>query len=289
MRLAGLFLILGLICAGGCTTGRLRQKTISQGATLPELQYQQVLDNLALFSSNPASLPWHVNLREGTTQVTDSLTGGALVDLGPPAATLPQLFASRTAVAQWGMSPVIDATELRLLRIAYRRAHGIAEMPDAEFLDELAHELKDQFAANADLRHESELFFEYQGRASRDSGALDARAVTANDAGFCGDPGRPDGERSPLVRNTCREVEMLQRDLARIGPGWFHTGGRREVPRDACYVGRSGGRFVWVSPDGLDQLTEFTLTILKLSSLIKETQTLISPGSVKFSPGDRGG
>jgi hypothetical protein len=29
--------------------------------------------------------------------------------------------------------------------------------------------------------------------------------------------------------------------------------------------------------------------VLKLSSLIKETQTLISPGQVKFSPGDRGG
>jgi hypothetical protein len=42
-------------------------------------------------------------------------------------------------------------------------------------------------------------------------------------------------------------------------------------------------------PDGREQLTEFTLTVLKFSSLIKETQTLISPGSVKFSPGDRGG
>ena len=42
--------------------------------------------------------------------------------------------------------------------------------------------------------------------------------------------------------------------------------------------------------DGREELTEFTLTVLKLSALIKETQTLISPGSVKFSPGDmRGG
>jgi hypothetical protein len=43
------------------------------------------------------------------------------------------------------MSPVIDATELRLLRIAYRRALGSPEMPDPEFLNELAHELKNQF------------------------------------------------------------------------------------------------------------------------------------------------
>src|SRR6185437_3836360 len=126
--------------------------------TLPELQYQQVLDNLALFAANPAALPWHVNLREGTTQLTDSATAGALLDFGPPAVTQPQVFGSRTAVAQWGMAPVIDATELRLLRIAYRRAHGVPDMPSPKFLDELAHELKDQFAANADLRNESELF-----------------------------------------------------------------------------------------------------------------------------------
>jgi hypothetical protein len=44
-----------------------------------------------------------------------------------------------------------------------------------------------------------------------------------------------------------------------------------------------------VCPDGIDGLTEFALTILRISSLIKETQTLISPGNVKFSPGDRGG
>src|SRR4051794_10422007 len=121
MRLARICLILALACGTGCTTGRLRQRTITQGSTLPELQYQQVLDNLALFARRPGSLPWHVTLREGTTQITDSLSGGALVDV-TDGSFLPQLFGSRTAVAQWGMSPVVDATELRLLRIAYRRA-----------------------------------------------------------------------------------------------------------------------------------------------------------------------
>ena len=163
MRVARFIFTIGLACITGCTTGRLRQRTVNQGGTLPELQYQQVLDNLAQFASNPSALPWHVNLREGTTQITDSISGGAAIDLGPPVTWFPQLLGSRTAVAQWGMSPVIDATELRLLRIAYRRAHGAPEMPTPEFLDELAHELKDQFASNADLRNESELFYEFQG------------------------------------------------------------------------------------------------------------------------------
>jgi hypothetical protein len=82
---------------------------------------------------------------------------------------------------------------------------------------------------------------------------------------------------------------MIQEDLADIRSGWFHVGSKRDVPKDACYVGRSGDRYAWVSPDGIDGLTEFTLTVLKIASLIKETETLISPGNVKFSPGDRGG
>ena len=288
MRLVRVSFILGLACVTGCTTGRLRQRTINQGATLPALQYQQVLDNLALFATHPGSLPWHVNFREGTNQVTDSISGGAAIDLGPPVTWFPQLLGSRTAVAQWGMSPVIDATELRLLRIAYRRALGVPDMPSPKFLDELAQELKDQFASNADLRNESELFYEYQSRVNRSSRELDAHVITTNDNTVCGDTS-PALDRSPLAANVCRKIEMILDDLAAISPGWFHVGSKYDVPKDACYVGRSGHSYVWVGLDGIDELTEFTLTVLKISSLIKETQTLISPGNVKFSPGDRGG
>ena len=47
--------------------------------------------------------------------------------------------------------------------------------PTPEFLDELAHELKDQFASNSDLRDESELFYEFQSRVSHNYRELDAR------------------------------------------------------------------------------------------------------------------
>jgi hypothetical protein len=288
MRVAWILAILCVACSTGCTTGRLRQRTINQGSTLPELQYQQVLDNLARFAARPDSLPWHVNLREGTTQVTDSISGGSALDTGPPVTFFPQLLGSRTAVAQWGMAPVIDATELRLLRIAYRRAVGIPDMPSPRFVDEMAQELKDQFGSNDDLRNESQLFFEYQARAHQSARELDAHVISTNDAAVCAEPG-PSVDRSPLAANVCRKIERIQEDLAEIRPGWFHVGCRRDVPKDACYVGRCGDRYVWVSPDGIDGLTEFTLTVLKISSLVKETETLINPGSVKFSPGDRGG
>lgn len=269
----------------GCTSNRLRQRTVNQGATLPELQYQQVLDNLARFAANPSALPWHVNLREGTTQITDGLSGGAAVDLGPPTETLPQLFGSRTVVAQWGVTPVIDPTELRLLRIAYRRAHGLPEMPDPELLAELARTLKGQIPIDADLDDETELFFEYQLRAHDEYHQLDAAIATANDDLPWGAPRKA---TSPLAREVTRQVAAIQTELIRIGPGWVHVGRKRDVPRDACYVGHEGSTYVWVCPEGREALTQFTLTALKLGSLVKEGQTLINPGSVKFSPGDRG-
>ena len=284
-----LVLIAAVAWLPGCTVARLRQRTVNQGSTLPELQSQQVLGNLALFAGNPAALPWHITLREGTTQITDSGNGGAAVDLGPPAETLPQAFVSRTAVAQWGMSPVIDPIELQLLRVAYRRAQGSAEMPSAELLAELAHELKDQMASNSDLRDESEVFYEVQAATKADERTFDARVTTTNDPDFAIAPEDPARPLSPLARNVRRKIDALQMDLARIQPGWFHVGKRRDVPGSACYVGRSGDCYVWVESDGCESLTDFTLTVMKLSTLIKETQTLISPGSVKFSPGDRGG
>jgi hypothetical protein len=285
MRVARIILVLLLACSAGCMSERLRQRTISQGATLPELQYQQVLDNLALFSANPSALPWHINLREGTTQITDSATVGAAVDLGPPTETLPQLFGSRTAVAQWGGTPVIDTLELRLLRIAYRRAHGSPEMPTPELLDELSHELKNQVAVNTDLRDESEMFYEDLAKMHRERPEADTEAVTTNNESFAGSS----GAKSPLARDVSRQVALIERELSLIDTGWFYIGRKRDVPKDACYVGHYHDCWVWVCPNGREALTSFTLAAMKLSTLIKETQTLISPGSVKFSPGDRGG
>jgi hypothetical protein len=187
------------------------------------------------------------------------------------------------------MSPVIEPSELRLLRIAYRRAHGLNEMPSPDFLDELAHELKEQFATNADLQQETGAFYGYLTRTSADARDLDARAVTTNDEHICADALCARCERSPLARNVCRKLGAIERDLMMIRPGWFHVGRKRDVPKDACYVGKSGDCYVWVCADGREALTEFTLTVLRFSTLIKETQTLINPGSVKFSPGDRGG
>jgi hypothetical protein len=289
IQIAALAVVLGLIGPSGCISVRLGQRAMNQASTLPDLEYRQVLDNLARFADNPAALPWHVNFREGTTQVTDSGSAGAAVDLGPPANTLPQVFGSRTVVVQWGMTPVINAIELRLLRIAYRRALGSPEMPDPDVLNELAHELKNQLPPTSDQRDESDLFYDYSSCGVHSYSEFDAKVTTTNDEEIYSGPEALESARSPLARDVIRQIDVIQRDLAKIRPGWCHVGGKRDVPRDACFVARHGARYVWVGPEGREALTEFTLTVMKFTSLIKETQALVSPGQVKFSPGDRGG
>jgi hypothetical protein len=283
----GGFILLAFV--SGCTATRLRHRTAHLGATLPDLQYQQILDNLAQFSDNPGAMPWHVNLREGTTQVTDSLSGGAAVDLGPPTDWLPQLFGSRTVVAQWGMAPVIDPIELKLLRVAYRRAVGLGEMPDDDTFQDLAHELKAQVANNPDLHDETELFFEYHSRVKATYPKFEESIITTNSEAVLAPPEVPRLDRSPLARDVRRQVKIIERELLEIHPGWFGVGRWCDVPRNAKFVGRHNTTWVWVDTGRQEDLTKFTLTVLKLSTLIKEQQTLISPGQVKFSPGDRGG
>ena len=122
-------------------------------------------------------------------------------------------------------------------------------MPDPEFLDELAHELKNQFPSNADQRDESEFFYESiraESATTPSSTPGSSRPTTTRSAAVrrCpDDPLAPGAERLPQGRG----------HPARPGadrPGWFHVGRKKDVPRDACYVGRHGQRYVWVGPEG---------------------------------------
>jgi hypothetical protein len=55
--------------------------------------------------------------------------------------------------------------------------------------------------------------------------------------------------------------------LLRIPPEWLHTGGRADVPACACYVGHCGCHYVWVTPEGVSGLSEFTLVLLDIATV----------------------
>src|SRR5262245_46334200 len=76
---AGLLLLLAVSpLLGGCATHRsLRENTLLTAATLTDLNYQQVLDNVALFAANPSAMPSLAVINAGTVTVADQKTVNA--------------------------------------------------------------------------------------------------------------------------------------------------------------------------------------------------------------------
>jgi len=57
--------------------------------------------------------------------------------------------------------------------------------------------------------------------------------------------------------------ETLESALPR---DWFMVGTKRDVSPDACYVGHSCETYVWVTPENLDGLARFTITVIDLAT-----------------------
>ena len=71
MRAAVLLIALSIL-AGGCRTHlSLRDNTLATTETLTDLNYQQVMDNLARFVANPAVMPSLAIVNAGTVNVAD--------------------------------------------------------------------------------------------------------------------------------------------------------------------------------------------------------------------------
>jgi hypothetical protein len=90
--------------------------------------------------------------------------------------------------------------------------------------------------------------------------------------------------RSPAVNEACRQLRDVNKELKEIPSGWFGVGRKHDVPHNACYVGHYGKCYTWVCPENVESLTAFSLSIAKLSTVIKGRQVIASPG-VQYSPG----
>lgn len=113
----------GLAPCAGCTSVQLRHSTVAQSTTLGDIYTKQVMDNLALFISNPDALPSFAYPNQGTTAIQDmgSLAGPGSVSNN--FATSPFAFGvSRQATENWVLVPVSDPAKLALMRCAYRQS-----------------------------------------------------------------------------------------------------------------------------------------------------------------------
>jgi hypothetical protein len=125
MRSAILTLLMLSLC--GCVHLKLERTAVSQGSTISDIQYQQVLDNLAHFACDPNSMAWHVKLTGGLVQVADQGNAAVLPSGAGNTLVSPSVAVSRNVLGQWNVEPVIESDDLELLQLAYQKAINPAD------------------------------------------------------------------------------------------------------------------------------------------------------------------
>jgi len=72
---------------------------------------------------------------------------------------------------------------------------------------------------------------------------------------------------SPVANRSPGPHFGVAKRLADIPPGWLCCGGIKDVPACAAYSAHCGRTWVWVMPDGLGGLSQFTLVLLDIATL----------------------
>jgi hypothetical protein len=202
----------------GCQTHvSLRNNSVSTTRTLADLNYQQVLDNVAQFTANPAAMPSLAVFNAGTVTIADQKSAN-FSTTGAPTLSRPQQMgaglpilsillnpsASRTVTENWSMAPVTDIDNLRRIRCA-----------------------------------------------------LQLLVLNGQETSDCDECSKQIGQ---FYRGEMERMECL------IPMGWYCVGRKHDVPKDASYVAHYGDVYIWVTSQGLEGLTRFTMTVIDLAT-----------------------
>ena len=118
---------LGMLALGlvpGCIGQQLRFTARRTVNALPDLQYQQVIDNLAKLASNPGFLPYLAVAGQGSVQVTDNGNSTLGVNLSPAAFGPGSLSigTSRNVTGTWSLGTITSPEKIRSMQAIYLRA-----------------------------------------------------------------------------------------------------------------------------------------------------------------------
>lgn len=223
------FIVVGVLALGlaGCAHMQLRRNTINQARTVTDIHQQQVLNNLAMFVYNPNSMPSFSYPTQGTNQVINIASGG-----------YSQGFGAITA------GPKAGEFVLNSLGISLNGSHQANEaFTMVPINDPRKLEL---------MRCAYQIAVANCGRGSPATSCPDCKARL--NIFYTGEV---DGVIPDSAKGTVTS-ECLG------GHCWFHVGCKKCVPHDCdcIYVGHYCGVYVWVMPQGRDELAKLTLTIL---------------------------
>jgi len=212
----------------GCTHMQLEKNTLGQFHTVSDLHQQQVLDNLAMFVYDPGSLPYFNVLGTGINEVSD--TGSLASTTTLARETAANLFMVGSEVA--------GLTATRNMRENW----SATPVNDPRRLELMRCAYQKTVAANL-----------------CQSGGLTAVSSICPDCeqrwkAFYGEGKDHKVDSAGRVTSECLGT----------GKPWFCWGCQKDVPKNCgCqYVGHYCGVYIWVLPDGRQELAKLTLAIL---------------------------
>lgn len=295
MQNAWLFAIMVALLSG-CTHKQLTRNTALTATTVNSIQYQMVVDNLAAISCDPGTLPSHVRLADGTVQISNQAgmgeSGGfttfsgtkfGIEQFGPNAQT--------RVSEQWGTDAVENPIQVWELGVLYRRVLGLPLPPTPNFIqeaiEEQARKSKNGKSSNGNGNGSSngsgdQPDLEEVGpgmwiptphdvsQSPRRFTPLPIVEAIRDQENGRNQTGVPAESRSQNVaassgqRNAHKPLTVEEYDLP---IGWFGLGSKHDVPKNARFVGRCKDRYAWVTPEGMEGLSQFTLAILTVTKL----------------------
>jgi hypothetical protein len=92
-------------------------------------------------------------------------------------------------------------------------------------------------------------------------------------------------------RLNTRHFNVAKR-LAQLPDGWLHCGRLKDAPAGASYKAHHKGTWVWVMPNGIKGLADFSLVLLDIARIDSNSPTLFNlppaPSTLKFETADLG-
>jgi hypothetical protein len=222
------------VAFSGCTHRQLTRNTVLTASTVMEIQYRIVLANLAMLSVHPEALPSHIEIDDGVIQISDGVgVGDAGGFTSYPSFGIERFgpSGSRQVSEQWGADATLDPQRLTDLQDLYRVALNLDPLPPSNSITFLRQLQDGERAANGSEKSDTD----------------------------------EAGEKVPDSGSRQVPIDILLSDVP--APGWYHLGNKRDVPRDACYVSCFGHRYIWVTSEGIPDLSRFTLAVLNVVKL----------------------
>jgi hypothetical protein len=145
--------IAAAVLSSGCMTTQLRKRANELASSIPDVYYQQVLDNLAMIAAEPARMPYFSDPTSGRTDIAQAanMSYGVNWDLveSAPAGMLnlfnrylldkqtASITGGQTNTGEWTAATDDNPTKLIAMRCVYRRTLGISNLTDEAILDGL--------------------------------------------------------------------------------------------------------------------------------------------------------